>query len=383
MKISYVHGPGDAFGTFLGWQEGRADGSIIKQTYSGQFYDLVAETGAISQVICVTPTGATTDPRFRFDTVPRARGSGVAHYLREFQYARAVGAKVRDFGPDVVIVHSDFPTYAFAALPSRPARVLTIHNTFWLPYGAPTGVKETLLSWARGMSLRGTDHAVCVSLECKRQFEKARSGSPVFAVVQIPRLPQNFQEEREHDPRKLLYVGRIEIAKGVSDLIEAFSRVRDRFPGLELKIVGDGSALGQLRDLARELGLGSAVEFTGRLDAQGVGRAYAEADLCFCPTRWTFNEGLATVPLEAASYGVPTVMSRAVPAREQFGDGALVFEPGDVGGLTSTIERVLSDRQVYREARDDARESYLRTMRDVGDWKAGMLACLSHVQGRA
>jgi len=300
----------------------------------------------------------------------------VRYFLEEFLYAQRVGRIIKNFQPAVIIISSDFPTYYLDLLPSRPLKIISLHNTFWRPYGQPTGTKQIALNLIRKISLRKSYFAVSVSRECKRQFDKLRSNSVKLSAVQIPRLEERFIDGGQSTPRRLLYVGRVELNKGVTDLIEAFNLIMSSAPGITLKIVGNGTALDTCRDLTARLGVDGSVEFTGRLDADGVGKAYAESDLCVCPTRWSFNEGLATVPLEAASYGVPTLMSEAVPAKEQFGSDALLCEPGDIEDLAQKLAEVVTDSETYRRARCDARESFSRTMREVSDWKTGIYACL-------
>jgi glycosyltransferase involved in cell wall biosynthesis len=177
----------------------------------------------------------------------------------------------------------------------------------------------------------------------------------------------------------LLYVGRVEHDKGVGDLIRAFALVSERHSLLTLRVVGDGSALNEFKTLARDLGCAERIEFTGRVNADVVAAAYATADLCICPTRWSFNEGLATVPLEAASFGVPTLMSLAVPAREYFGD-AIVFEPENIEELVSKIRCAVTDGAVYKAACEDADVSFEAAMSSVDDWQAGVSSCLQDIE---
>jgi len=379
MKISYIHGPGDAFRTFLHWQRQSTDNSLIKQTYSGQFFDLVAELGAKGQVICVTPVGVSCDDRFSFVEVKRQSSAGLQYHIEEYKYAAAISRILSEYQADVVIISSDFPLHMAGLLPRRPVKILTLHNTFWQPYGRPSGLKEIVLNFARKISLRHVDMAVCVSAECQRQFSDIRRGAPVFSVIQIPRLTNRCAVQKTTPPRHILYVGRVEIVKGVQDLVHAFDIVRHRVPDARLTIVGDGDALELMNGLVSRLGLDGLVELTGRLDADGVGQSYAGADLCVCPTQWRFNEGLATVPLEAASYGVPTIMSRAVPAKEQFGSDAIIFDPGNVSDLAEKMLLALTDEAAYRNAQRDACESFARTMRDIGDWKQAVSACLNRI----
>lgn len=379
MKISYVHGPGNAFGTFLHWKENRDDPGIIKETYSGQFYDLVAEIGGTGQIVCSNPTGPTSDARFRFDTVPRERKTGFSNYISECRYARMVAIAIKAFNPDVIIVSTDFPNYAFDFLSRSIPKILTMHNTFWRPYGKPSGLKEVIFNWARVLSLRNVNLAVCVSLECQRQFRKIQLRSTHYSTIQIPRLPKRTSGLKNFPPTNLLYVGRVELYKGVKDLIYAVKILTHDFPEIRLTIVGDGNALEELKQLVVSLKLDEVVTFSGHLNADGVRIAYTNADLCICPTHWAFNEGLATVPIEAASFGLPTIMSHAVPAKEQFSEQVFLFEPGNVDDLASKLRHSLTDQLAYENARDECINAFANTMHDFSDWKTGILSCIERL----
>jgi glycosyltransferase involved in cell wall biosynthesis len=73
------------------------------------------------------------------------------------------------------------------------------------------------------------------------------------------------------------------------------------------------------------------------------------ADLLVCPTRSTFNEGLALVVLEAAACGTPSVLSSVVPAKEQAGQACLEFEADDVAALTNALRTIISDPARYQQ----------------------------------
>lgn len=384
MKISYVHGPGDAYGTFLKWQAGNTDASINKQTYSGQFFDLITALDGQGQVICSTESGATGDPRFGFSTVPSSRKSGWRYYLGEMRYAFEVGQKLRAFDPDVIIISSDFPSQYFDLLPRKPKKILSIHNTFWPPYGSPQGTKARLLTSLTRRALRNINLAVCVSRECQRQFQDLRSGSETFSVVQLPRVamePLPRPEKKDGAPKVLLYVGRVEQSKGVGDLIRAFKTAHEALGGISLKIVGDGGYLDRCRRLANELQISEHVSFTGRLDAHGVRRAYAEADFCVCPSRPEFCEGLATVPIEAAVHGTPSIISSAVPAKEYFAVNELVFTAGNSEDLAAKIRLALTSAEIQTKALADTRQSLKKMFAEHGDWKSGIVRCIESNTG--
>ena len=76
-----------------------------------------------------------------------------------------------------------------------------------------------------------------------------------------------FAKRRPHpDPRRLLYLGRLEYEKGVHELIAALPRIRRRHPGTTLTIAGDGTQQDWLVQQARKHKVLKAVDFVGRVD---------------------------------------------------------------------------------------------------------------------
>jgi glycosyltransferase involved in cell wall biosynthesis len=99
--------------------------------------------------------------------------------------------------------------------------------------------------------------------------------------------------------RWLLYVGRLEEAKGVLDLLEAFSLLAGRRPDVRLVIVGDGSARAAC---ARAVagGLEDRVLLAGPRPLEEIPRWMAASDSLVLPS-WA--EGTPNVVLEALACG--------------------------------------------------------------------------------
>src|SRR5262249_36954330 len=68
----------------------------------------------------------------------------------------------------------------------------------------------------------------------------------------------------------LLFAGRLVAQKGPDVLLRALPRVRERHAGLGLVVLGDGPLAGDLRALARELGIEEWVRFAGAVDRASV-----------------------------------------------------------------------------------------------------------------
>ena len=106
--------------------------------------------------------------------------------------------------------------------------------------------------------------------------------------------------------RWMLYVGRLEQAKGVLDLLEAFSLLARRRNDIRLVLVGDGSARGALARAAAD-DLGDRVLVAGPRPHDEVPRWMAACDALVLPS-WA--EGTPNVILEALACGRRVVATR-------------------------------------------------------------------------
>jgi glycosyltransferase involved in cell wall biosynthesis len=105
------------------------------------------------------------------------------------------------------------------------------------------------------------------------------------------------------NPLRVLFVGRLIPAKGVSMLFDAVVRVRNEFP-IHVTIVGDGPIRADLEREAAEKRLSGAVEFTGNLPLAEVSQ-YMLASHVFCLP--SVRESGGAVLLEAEASALPIV----------------------------------------------------------------------------
>ena len=111
---------------------------------------------------------------------------------------------------------------------------------------------------------------------------------------------------RPHGVFRLLFLSRVEVAKGVLELLDAFSLLNQRCPGhYRLTIAGDGPDLELLQRRASDLGL-SNIEFAGYVEGTRKTGCYVGADaFCFL----SYTEGMPNAVLEAMAMGLPLVSS--------------------------------------------------------------------------
>jgi len=117
--------------------------------------------------------------------------------------------------------------------------------------------------------------------------------------------------------RILLFVGRLELQKGIDVLSQYGHELLSRLPHHHLVVIGDGSMRPLMERLACQPGLFGRVHCLGqRRDVQAW---MARAELLLLPTRY---EGMPNVVLEAMSAGLPVVATRVEGVSELLGEQA-------------------------------------------------------------
>jgi glycosyltransferase involved in cell wall biosynthesis len=136
--------------------------------------------------------------------------------------------------------------------------------------------------------------------------------------------------------------------KGFRYLLEALARLRAKRPRLRLKVIGQPGHETDTMDRIAQLGLGASVTFTGRVPAESIARAYAEATVAVVPSLY---EGFGFPAGEAMASQVPVVSSRGGALPEVVGEdgscGTLV-PPEDSHALATAIDHLLDQPERRR-----------------------------------
>jgi glycosyltransferase involved in cell wall biosynthesis len=158
----------------------------------------------------------------------------------------------------------------------------------------------------------------------------------------MPAAPQQVAAVRARyalPDRYILRVGTIEPRKNLERLLEALVVLRrSSAPDARLVIVGGRGWLteGFFRRL-EALGLGDAVQLTGRVPDEDLPAVYSGADLLVEPSLY---EGFGLPLLEAMACGTPVVCSAVASLPEVGGDAARYFDPHDAGAVAAAMGEV-------------------------------------------
>ncbi len=142
--------------------------------------------------------------------------------------------------------------------------------------------------------------------------------------------------------RVILFAGRHDERKGIGDLINAFNLlVHSGNQDLRLKITGEGEMTGKLKELVKELGLETLVEFVGVLSRAELIKTYRTSDLLVAPS--IDGEGFNRTIAEARACGTLVVCTDIEGQREAIGKelSAFMAIPQSPQNLAKQIKAVL------------------------------------------
>lgn len=179
----------------------------------------------------------------------------------------------------------------------------------------------------------------------------------------------------------IVCVSRLVPRKGQDALIRALPGIRSAVPGAALLLVGRGKYEQSLRALAERLGVAGDVVMTGGVPGADLPAHFAAGDVFAMPCRTRrFGmdvEGLGIVFLEASATGLPVVAgdSGGAPDAVLPGRTGLVVDGTDIGALTESLVRLLSDRATAADMGGAGREWVLQSWQweGIADRLAGLL----------
>jgi glycosyltransferase involved in cell wall biosynthesis len=135
-------------------------------------------------------------------------------------------------------------------------------------------------------------------------------------------------------------VGRLVPVKRFGVLIDALCDIKDRHPGLEAIIIGDGYERELLEAQLRDRDATAWISLPGRVDDAALVAAYRRA---WVLASTSAHEGWGMTITEAAACGTPSVATRIAGHEDAVVDGVSGVLADDGAGIAAALDRVLAD----------------------------------------
>lgn len=135
---------------------------------------------------------------------------------------------------------------------------------------------------------------------------------------------------------KILFVGWLEREKGVIELIEAIHSVNKKGYNNHLKLIGDGSLRYSCSKLIKQKNLQNHISLEGWKSYDQLLNYYKESDLFILPS---WNEGMPNVLIEAASSGIPSIVTSVGVIKNYFknNESVVFVKPKNINEISNSI----------------------------------------------
>lgn len=139
----------------------------------------------------------------------------------------------------------------------------------------------------------------------------------------------------------ILFLSRVEKAKGIYETLESFWNLKQKRPELKLEIAGTGSELLKVQQFVEDNGM-EGVTFLGWLQGEEKIQALVKADLFVLAS---YSEGMPCSVLEAMAVGLPVVTTNVGGIKDFFEEGqmGLTVRSADPLHLQQQFEKLISD----------------------------------------
>jgi glycosyltransferase involved in cell wall biosynthesis len=194
---------------------------------------------------------------------------------------------------------------------------------------------------------------VAISNFVKRTLTENGYNPESIRVIYNPvsATPEAASYEGGASSSAILFVGSLDLKKGIQTLIEAMPSVTKRAGNAQLIVVGEtkSNVVGKtpekiyLENLVSSLGVGAHVKFLGRVDNKTLGKLYQQCALVVVPSLWP--EPFGRVIVEALMHSRPVVAFSVggIPELVSRNTGILVSR-GDKSGLADAIASIIAKR---------------------------------------
>jgi N-acetyl-alpha-D-glucosaminyl L-malate synthase BshA len=269
---------------------------------------------------------------------------------------------------DLLHVHYAIPHSVSAhlarsmALPRRLPFITTLHGTDITLVGSD----RSYLPITR-FSIEQSDGVTAISQYLKkRTIEEFGTRNPIEVIPNFVNCDFYHRNEDQNARASwapngepiLMHLSNFRPVKRVTDVVEIFSRVREKMPA-KLVMIGDGPDRGAAEWLVRQKKLARDVLFLGKQDQ--VYEKLGLADLFLLPSDL---ESFGLAALEAMACEVPVIASNVggLPEVIEHGVDGYLVPPRDVAAATKFALDILSrsdrGRSMGQQARASARRKY-------------------------
>lgn len=377
LKILYLCGSADLEGAFDSWQQAHQNQNQVSQAHSlaqlppakprsslgglmlEDLFDFCYQYQARLYLITPRPqqTWLRGDHILENRPWPWSDKPGVMYHLGSMWYFLGLSWTILRFRPHIVLVSPGRPYWfilhflTFSGIKFIPF----YHCALWPKFGNPSKAQAFLHKLTAYFLCHGCLAILTISDDISRQVKHITQGRnrPIYGF--LPIYPKGVFEnlappDWANKPFRVLFVGRIEVNKGVYTLLEVAKRFWQQGKhDIIFELCGTGTEMTRLNQRAKTAGMDEG-HFVchGHCDAEKLAMIYGRSHVVVVPTTKAFTEGFNRVVVEGILSSRPVVTSAVCIAEASGLDEVVVeVEPESVVGYADAILKLSEDEEFY------------------------------------
>jgi len=200
--------------------------------------------------------------------------------------------------------------------------------------------------WYVPLVLRSCSRVMCQGASWAEFYGPLAGGRERIVTIpnwiEIDTLPRSQVAATAHRGVRVLYMGWVERFKGIFDLIDAAAMAGAKLADVTFVVCGKGGDFEAARARVAAQGLADRFEFRGWVSGAEKARIFQDADVYVHPSH---REGMPNALIEAMGAGLACIGARTggVPDLLRSDALGLLFDPGDVAGLSAALVELCSD----------------------------------------
>jgi len=284
-----------------------------------------------------------------------------SYALFEYQpYELALASKmvsvVKNEGLDLLHVHYAIPHASAAYMAKQILKsqgieipvVTTLHGTDITLVGKDPSYEPVVT-----FSINQSNGVTAVSQDLKKEtFLSFKITNEIEVIPNFIDLEKFKKQKKDHFKKAIcpegealvVHTSNFRKVKRIGDVVHIFANIHKEIPS-KLLMIGDGPERSKAESLCRELGIGDAVRFLGKLEA--VEEVLSVADLFLMPSE---KESFGLAALEAMACEVPVISTNTggLPELNVQGITGFLSNVGDVEDMTRRALFILDKNNLPR-----------------------------------
>ncbi len=290
-----------------------------------------------------------------FSAFGQSRFSKVHKFRDGLFFKRNVGEaierKLGEFQPDLIHINNNAyftTTILKVANRHRIPTVQTIHDYRLIPKNGESILARFIKKIRLNIVKKNTTHFIAPSYK----FEKILQENGVINVTYIPHYieVEKWKTAEEHTRQKrILYIGRFEVVKGIFVLLNAWKKIAQDLPDYELIFIGEGGESENLHTKIAKNNLHKQTKILPFQSQEIIKKYLYESELIVVPS--AYREMFGLIGLEAFACEIPVIASdvAGIPEWCIHEKTGLLVEMENSDELAQAIQRILKDKTLAEQ----------------------------------